>query len=80
MKQWIKSGAPYIWLNAGAVSVCLIMVLGLILLITCRALVHFWPAHIVEFHYQDKDGTAQRIIGEVVDEESVLADDKSGVS
>jgi phosphate transport system permease protein len=80
MKQWIKSGAPYIWLNAGAVSVCLIMVLGLILLITCRALVHFWPAHIVEFHYQDEDGTAQRIIGEVVDEESVLADDKSGAA
>ena len=78
MKQWIKSGAPYIWLNAGAVSVCLIMVLGLILLITVRALVHFWPAQVVEFRYQEEDGAAQRINGEIVDEESALAVDQSG--
>ena len=77
-RQWIRSGAPYIWLNAGAVSVCLIMVIGLILLIASRGLGHFWPARVVEFQYLDQDGTAQRVSGEIVDEELVLATDQSG--
>src|SRR3972149_4595843 len=80
MRQWIRSGAPYIWLNAGAVSVCLIMVIGLILLIASRGLGHFWPARVVEFQYLDQDGTAQRVSGEIVDEELVLATDQSGTA
>jgi phosphate transport system permease protein len=80
MRQWIKSGAPYIWLNAGAVSICLVMVIGLILLIASHALGHFWPARVVEFQYLDKSGATQRVSGEVVDEESALAADQSGVA
>ena len=80
MRQWIRSGAPYIWLNAGAVSVCLIMVIGLILLIASRGLGHFWPAPVVEFEYLDQDGAAQRISGEIVDEEAALAADQSGAA
>ena len=28
MKAWFKSGAPWVWLNAAAVSTCLILVIG----------------------------------------------------
>ena len=72
IRQWIQSGAPYIWLNAGAVSVCLIMVTGLILLIAWRGLGHFWPAQVVAFSYVDGQGTAQKVIGEIVENETVI--------
>ena len=77
LKQWIQSGAPYIWLNAGAVSVCLIMVTGLILLIAWRGLGHFWPAQVIEFHYFDKNGSLYKVIGEIVDEETALVPDQN---
>ncbi len=72
-RQWLASGAPYIWLNAGAVSVSLIMVIGLIMLIAVRGLSHFWPADIVEFDYLEQDGSATHIIGEIVDQETSSA-------
>jgi phosphate transport system permease protein len=66
IKQWFKSGEPWIWLNAAAVSTCLILVIGLFGLIAVRGLGHFWPAQVVEYHYQDTD-TSSVIIGEIVD-------------
>lgn len=65
IKAWFKSGSPWVWLTAGAVSVNLILVVGLLLLIAVRGLGHFWPADIVEYQYQD-DKTASVIIGEEV--------------
>ena len=66
IKAWFKSGAPWIWLTAGAVSINLILVIGLLVLIAVRGLGHFWPADIVEYHYQDQNGQASVIIGEEV--------------
>ncbi len=65
IKAWFKSGAPWIWLTAGAVSINLILVVGLLGLIAVRGLGHFWPADIVEYHYQDSKGQSI-IIGEEV--------------
>lgn len=67
MKAWFKSGSPWIWLTAGAVSINLLLVVGLLFLIAVRGLGHFWPADIVEYHYQDKSGQPSLIIGEEVD-------------
>ena len=66
MKAWFKSGSPWIWLTAGAVSINLILVVGLLALIAIRGLGHFWPADIVEYRYQDQTGQASVIIGEEV--------------
>ncbi|WP_031434465.1 phosphate ABC transporter permease PstA [Methylomarinum vadi] len=66
IKTWFKSGSPWVWLNAAAVSTSLILVVGLLLLIASRGLGHFWPADIVEYHYQDQSGKSV-IVGEVVD-------------
>jgi phosphate transport system permease protein len=73
IKLWFKSGSPWIWLNAAAVSICLIMVFGVLGLVTVRGVVHFWPADIQEFSYlQDKD-QIKTIIGEQVETSSTPA-------
>lgn len=71
MREWFRSGSPWVWLNAGAVSVCLVMVVGLILLIAFRGLSHFWPSDITQLYYLEEDGNTHRLIGEIVDHEQV---------
>ncbi|MDO9048577.1 MAG: phosphate ABC transporter permease PstA [Methylobacter sp.] len=67
IRLWFKSGTPWVWLNAAAVSACLIMVVGVLGLILVRGAGHFWPSQVVQFSYQEKDGEIQTIIGEHVD-------------
>lgn len=72
IKNWFNSGAPFVWLNAGAVSICIIMVAGLIGLIAVRGLGHFWPADIAVFdYYETPKSEVVKMMGEVVDEETV---------
>ncbi|MCQ8126992.1 phosphate ABC transporter permease PstA [Methylomonas rivi] len=68
IKAWFKSGSPWIWMTAGAVSINLLLVVGLLLLIAIRGLGHFWPADILEYQYQNQQGQHSVIIGEEVDE------------
>ena len=49
MKRWFASGTPWIWLNAGALTISMVMVVGLLALITVRGLAHFWPDPVVEY-------------------------------
>ncbi len=67
IRLWFKSGTPWIWLNAAAVSACLIMVIGVLGLITARGIGHFWPSQVVQFSYQEEVGQVQTIIGEKID-------------
>ena len=69
-RQWFKSGTPWIWLNAGAISIALVAVFGLLLLILFRGMSHFWPANVEAFHYQKNDN-AVTIIAEIIESESV---------
>lgn len=73
VKSWVKSGSPWIWLNAGAVAICLIMVIGLLGLIAVRGLSHFWPSQIVVADLVRQDGSRVQIAGEVVQIEQVAA-------
>lgn len=70
MGHWFKSGTPWIWLNAAAVSASLIAVAGILGLIAARGLGHFWPADIAELDYL-KDAQVVRLIGEIRDYEDV---------
>ncbi|MGZ4997615.1 MAG: phosphate ABC transporter permease PstA [Methylobacter sp.] len=67
IRLWFKSGTPWVWLNAAAVSASLIMVIGVLGLILVRGAGHFWPSPVVQFSYQEKDGQIQTIIGEHID-------------
>ena len=55
MFNWLKSGAPWIWLTGGAVSISLLSVMGLILLIGWKGLSFFWPAPLYQWQTQDGD-------------------------
>ena len=68
--SWVSSGEPYVWLNAGAVSLSIIMVVGLIGMIASQGLGHFWPDPVARFSYQENDQSVT-IVGEIVDVESV---------
>ncbi len=65
--NWFKSGAPWIWLTGGAVSVSLIAVLGLLLVIGWRGLTYFWPAPLLQ--WQTPEG--KTVVGQLYAQESV---------
>ncbi|MGB0732157.1 MAG: phosphate ABC transporter permease PstA [Pontibacterium sp.] len=71
-KEWTKSGEPWVWLNAGAVAICMIMVIGLLSLIAVRGLGHFWPADVRHMTFE-QDGQKLELAGELVDSEEVPA-------
>jgi phosphate transport system permease protein len=71
LRQWLNSGAPGVWLTAGAVSFSLVMVFGLLLLIAVRGLGHFWPSNVARLHLLGAE--AGYALGEVVDKETVSA-------
>jgi phosphate transport system permease protein len=71
IRHWFKTGSPWIWLTASAVSVNMILVFGLLLLIAWRGLGHFWPSETVALEYADQGGEKIRLIGEIHDQEKV---------
>ena len=73
IRTWFKSGLPWVWLNAAAVSVSILLVVGLLGLIAVRGLVHFWPAPIYEIYYQNLDGGREVFAGQVRSQERVQA-------
>lgn len=73
VSEWVKSGDPWVWLNAGAVAISVIMVVGLLLLIAVRGLGHFWPADVVEAKYALPGETEYNIVAERVESVEVPA-------
>jgi phosphate transport system permease protein len=71
LKTWFKSGTPWIWMNAGAVSIAVIMTLGLMMVIAVRGLGHFWPADLVEVDYRVPGQEAKVMAGEITQIEEV---------
>ena len=71
MKTWFKSGSPWVWMTAGAVSISLLSVIGLLLLIASRGLSYFWPSSITQFDIEMASGESKTIIGEIYDREFV---------
>ncbi len=78
MRQWFKGGTPWIWMNAGAISIALVAVVGLLLLIMVRGMSHFWPAN-VDMFYFEKNRTSMTVIAEVIEKETVAASSVPGV-
>ena len=69
LKAWFRSGSPWVWMNAGAVTASIVMVSALIILIAVRGLGHFWAKPIFEAEYVEADGSISRLIGEIHDSE-----------
>ena len=71
LTNWIKSGSPWIWMNAGAVSIAVIMTLGLLAVIAVRGMAHFWPADVIVADYQVPGSEPRLLAGERVQAELV---------
>lgn len=73
ISSWFKSGAPWVWMTAGAVSLSLLAVLGLLLLIASRGLTYFWPEPIYQITLEKQDQPSITLVGEIYDREEILA-------
>ncbi|WNW12522.1 phosphate ABC transporter permease PstA [Pseudomonas sp. DTU_2021_1001937_2_SI_NGA_ILE_001] len=71
LNGWIKSGAPGVWMSAGAVSIAVILTIGLLAILAVRGLGHFWPADLVRAQYTVPGQAPHVLIGERVDSEQV---------
>lgn len=71
IRQWLRDGEPFIWLNAGAVSISIVAVVALLLLLVVKGFGHFWPADVLEADYRVPGEVPLLIIGEIVETESV---------
>lgn len=67
MIDWIKSGKPWIWLSSLAVTVSMLLVLGILLFIGWNGINYFWPQPVYE--WQNANG--QRVIGEIYQRQQI---------
>ena len=78
IRHFFASGTPWIWLNAGAVAISIVMTVGLLLLLAVNGLGHFWPKDILRGTYEQPvsfgDSIVREIIGERVSHERVTAE------
>tara|TARA_Y100000385_G_scaffold137353_1_gene142727 strand:+ start:11188 stop:12885 length:1698 start_codon:yes stop_codon:yes gene_type:complete len=74
--KWISSGTPFVWLNAGAVAISILMVAGVLGVLVVKGMANFWPADVLHADYQPPAENGQiivsKILGESVDSEAVL--------
>jgi len=71
VSTYVKSGQPYVWLTAAAISVAFIITVALLLLTAARGLPHFWPADLVKADYQPVGEPAVPLLVELLDSEAV---------
>ncbi|MEQ8270076.1 phosphate ABC transporter permease PstA [Algiphilus sp.] len=70
-RKWFASGDPWIWMIGGALTVSLLMVIGLIGLIAVRGFGHFWPAELIETKVRTASGEIEIVLGEITDTETL---------
>ena len=73
LAKWIADGTPWVWLNAAAVSACILLVAGLLILIGVRGMGHFWPLEVQKIVYQQVDGSELVLAGQIREEEKITA-------
>lgn len=67
-EKFFKTGEHWVWLNAGAVAIALMMVVGLLFLVAVNGMTHFWPSNIRQFEYVHGE-EKEVALGEFVDED-----------
>jgi len=70
--DWYKSGEPFVWLNAAAVAMSAIAVVGLLAVLAINGFSHFWPSQIASIEYlEPRSQNQHRLLGVMVDEATV---------
>ena len=70
-KKWFGSGSPWIWLTAGAVSISLLALLGVVLLLAGQGMRYFWPSPVYLFELKQTAAGPVRVIGEIYQQQSL---------
>ncbi|ATM86882.1 MULTISPECIES: phosphate ABC transporter permease PstA [Yersinia] len=70
-KKWFASGSPWIWLTAGAVSISLLALLGVVLLLAGQGMRYFWPAPVYLFELKQTGAGPVSVIGEIYQQQSL---------
>ncbi|MDR5019501.1 phosphate ABC transporter permease PstA [Yersinia rochesterensis] len=70
-KKWFASGSPWIWLTAGAVSISLLALLGVVLLLAGQGMRYFWPSPVYVFELKQTAAGPVRVIGEIYQQQSL---------
>ncbi|MHB0982023.1 MAG: phosphate ABC transporter permease PstA [Thiobacillus sp.] len=71
MRDWFKSGEPWIWTTAGAVALSLVSVYAVLWMTAAQGLGHWWPKPLVETTVTESDGGVKHLIGELRDKEEI---------
>ncbi len=71
LDRYLRSGEPYIWATAAAISLAFLITAGLLLLLVSRGLPHFWPAELVQAVYAVPGQAPQPLLVEIRDHEAV---------
>ncbi len=64
LKSWFNKGEHWVWFSASAVSISVVLVVGLILMITYKGLIYFWPHQVYTFDV-NTNGQVETIVGEI---------------
>lgn len=67
MKEWFKKGEHWVWFSASTVSISVVLVIGLLLMISYRGLIHFWPHEVYQYQVKADNGKIEQIVGELHD-------------
>ncbi|WP_145535307.1 phosphate ABC transporter permease PstA [Yersinia thracica] len=70
-KKWFASGSPWIWLTAGAVSISLLALLGVVLLLAGQGMRYFWPSPVYVFELKQTAAGPVKVIGEIYQQQSL---------
>ncbi len=63
--QWLRRGNVFIWFSGTMLSICLLMIVGLVGFIAAKGLVVFWPQALVQVH-----GPEGEVLGEITSYEA----------
>ena len=67
MRNWFKQGEHWVWFSASTVSISFVLVVGLVLMIAARGLVHFWPHSVYEIELKNEQNQIETLVGEIHD-------------
>lgn len=70
-KKWFASGSPWIWLTAGAVSISLLALLGVVLLLAGQGMHYFWPSPVYVFDLKQTAAGPVQVIGDIYQQQSI---------
>jgi phosphate transport system permease protein len=70
MRNWFRSGEPWVWMNAAAVGLSILAVVGILALIAINGFAHFWPRAVAQFEVTAGDH-AGVLLGEIIDSDQL---------